>query len=627
MPTILNNSLSGLLNFQRSMATTSHNISNVNTPGYSRQNVVLVAQQGQGFSYGFVGGGVQTEAVERIRDGFVEARLRDSVTDDGRTRVYAELAAQLDNLLASERTGLGPAMGGFFDAVQNLASDPSNTTSRQFMLSEASVLVDRFHFIDDELAALGPQVNGRLGATVAQINSLSDDIASINADIVAVTNGSSGAQPNDLLDLRERRINELSALVGITTLAQENGAVNVFSTSGQAMVVDMSAQVWQTTADPVDPSMLQVADATGAAIGDKLSGGELGGLLDFRRENLSKARNELGRIATVMADTLNAQHRMGLDANGNLGQDLFVVAAPQSNAHLANVGTAVASATITDSSQLSTSDYQVAYDGTNFTMTRLSDGVNVSGAGPLVLDGMQVSISAGAVAGDRFLVKPVVGGAELIDLTFSDLDLIAVAGPVRANSDVANIGDGAVAQAAVVDVSNPSLANTVDIIFNTPPSTFDVVDITAATTIAAGVTYTSGSSISANGWTSSITGVPAAGDRFRIESNVGGVGDNRNALAMAALQTSATVNGSMTYQGAYSSFVGGAGVTARSAQLNADARGQLLNDAIMERESVSGVNLDEEAVDLTRYQQAYQAMARMVEVSNSLFDSILAAVR
>ncbi|MFT5446374.1 MAG: flagellar hook-associated protein 1 FlgK [Gammaproteobacteria bacterium] len=626
MPSILNTSLSGLLTFQRSMATTSHNISNVNTPGYSRQNNVLSAQHGQGYTYGFVGNGVKTETIERIRDNFIESRLRGAITDDGRTRMYAELAGQIDSLLAGEQTGLGPAVSDFFATIQNLANDPSSTTSRQLMLSQASVLVDRFHFMDGELASVSSQMNSRLNSLVTNVNALADDIASINNDIV--TADSAGDEPpNDLLDLREQRINQLSALVGVTTLTQENGAVNVFSSSGQALVINITAQAWQTSTDPADPSQLQVADATGAVISDKLSGGELGGLFDFRREALGTARNELGRIATVMADALNAQHRLGLDANGNLGQDLFVLAAPQTNPHRANTGTASASAVITDTTQLSTSDYRVDYDGATFTMTRLSDGVNVSGPGPLVLDGLQVSMSAGVLAGDRFLVKPVLNGAASIGLAFSDLDLIATAGPVRASSGAANTSDAPVAQPAVLDATDPALSNTVSIVFNTPATTFDVFDVTAGTTLVAGVVYTADAAISFNGWTTHITGVPVAGDSFRIEANVGGSGDNRNALALGALQTNPSVGGSMSFQQAYSTFVGRAGVTARSAQLNADARDQLLADATNARETVSGVNLDEEAIALTRHQQAYQAMARMVETSNSLFDTILAAVR
>ncbi|MFT5176125.1 MAG: flagellar hook-associated protein 1 FlgK, partial [Gammaproteobacteria bacterium] len=367
--------------------------------------------------------------------------------------------------------------------------------------------------------------------------------------------------------------------------------------------------------------------STGATISPKLSGGELGGLLDFRRETLNSARNELGRIAIVLADTFNTQHRLGLDANGNLGQDFFVETPPQAIAHLANTGSAVVSAVITDSTQLSTSDYRVNFDGTNFTMARLSDGVSVTGGGPLSLDGVQISIGAGAVAGDRFLVKAVTRGAESFALAFADLDLIAAAGPVRAQSIVGNVGVGVIAQPEVTNATSPFLSDTVDIVFNTPASTFDVIDVTTATTLAAGVNYSAGTVINANGWTTSITGQPVAGDRFRIEANLGGIGDNRNALALAGLQTAALVENDKSYQQAYSTFVGSAGVAARTARLNADARDQLLTDVRFSRESISGVNLDEEAVDLTRYQQAYQAMARMVETSNVLFDTILAAVR
>jgi flagellar hook-associated protein 1 FlgK len=627
MANILNTSLSGLLTFQRSMASTAHNISNVNTPGYSRQSTKLSAQDGQGFAFGFVGQGVRVDSVERARDDFIETRLRGAIADDGRTRMFAELTGQLDNLLASEQSGLGPAVGDFFSATQDLANDPSSTTSRQLMLSQASVLVDRFHFMDSELEGLGTQMNEHTVALVSEINALANDIARVNNDIASSISEAGGAPPNDQLDLRDERINELAALIGLTTLSQDNGAINVFTSSGQALVIDVTAQVWRVSPDPGDLATLQVLDSTGATISPKLSGGELGGLLDFRRETLNSARNELGRIAIVLADTFNTQHRLGLDANGNLGQDFFVETPPQAIAHLANTGSAVVSAVITDSTQLSTSDYRVNFDGTNFTMARLSDGVSVTGGGPLSLDGVQISIGAGAVAGDRFLVKAVTRGAESFALAFADLDLIAAAGPVRAQSIVGNVGVGVIAQPEVTNATSPFLSDTVDIVFNTPASTFDVIDVTTATTLAAGVNYSAGTVINANGWTTSITGQPVAGDRFRIEANLGGIGDNRNALALAGLQTAALVENDKSYQQAYSTFVGSAGVAARTARLNADARDQLLTDVRFSRESISGVNLDEEAVDLTRYQQAYQAMARMVETSNVLFDTILAAVR
>ncbi len=626
MPSILNNSVSGLLTFKRSLATTSHNIANSATEGYSRQRAELAARPGQAYGYGYVGAGVQTVGIERVRDQFIETRLRDALTDDGRTRMYAELAGRLDNLLAGEQSGLAPALSAFFNAAQDVANDPSSATPRQLLLAEAATLVDRFHFMHAEIDGVRSEMNSRLQAMVADVNALSDDIARINRDVVTAL-GEAGGPPNDLLDQRDQRINQLAALVGVRTVEQDNGALNVFTTSGQALVVNLTAQRWQTVPDPEDPSLLQVADAVGGIVSDKLSGGELGGLLDFRREGLAQARNELGRVATVLADTVNAQHRLGMDADGALGGDLFTGPATTVLPASSNGGSATVTATVTASTALTTSDYRLDFDGASYTLTRLTDGASVSGAGPLAMDGLQVTIGPGAAAGDRFLVKPVAAGAGLISLALSDPDRVAAAGPVRGIAALANAGDGTQTQPAVVDITDPALLDRVDLVFNNPPTTFDVVDVGSGTTLAAGVAYTPGAAVSYNGWTTAIGGSPAAGDSFRIEANLGGTADNRNALALAGLQTSRLVEGKLSYEQAYSAMVGRAGSNARSAQFNAEAREQILTDARFARESVSGVNLDEEAADLMRYQEAYQAMAQMINTSNTLFETLLAAVR
>jgi len=625
MPSILNTSVSGLLSFQRALATTSHNIANAATPGYSRQRTELQAQPGQALADGHVGRGVGVQSVERVRDDFVELRLRDAITDDGRTRLYAEFAAQLDNLLAGEHSGLAPALSGFFDAVHDLANDPASTTSRELLLAEAATLVDRFRFMDARMQDVQGEANTRLGALVADVNALSDDIARLNAGI-AVALGQ-GSPPNDLMDQRNERINQLAALLGVTTVTQDNGAINVFTSSGQALVVDASAQRWGVAADPADPQLLQLSDAGGAIISERIAGGELGGLLDFRREAMALARNELGRIAVVLADTVNTQHRLGMDPGGNLGQDLFTLPAAAVSAHADNAGGAAVSVAITDSSQLTAADYRLSFDGVLFSLTRLTDGTSVSGAGPLSLDGMQVSIAAGAAAGDRYLVQPVAHGAQAIALAIADPGQIAAAAPVHGTPALANLGSGQLAQPVVSDVSDAALLDSVELVFNDPPGSFDLVDIGSGVTLAAGVAYSAGAAISVNGWSTAITGTPAAGDRFRVQANIGGIADNRNALALAELQGGAAIEGRLSYAQAYSTLVARAGTSARSAQFNAQAREQLLAEAVAARESISGVNLDEEAIDLTRYQQAYQAMTRMVETSNTLFDAILAAVR
>jgi len=630
MPNILQTGLTGLLSFQRSLATTSHNIANANTPGYTRQRTELTPLQGQSFGNTFYGRGVGVLSVAQIRDQFVEQRLQDAITDSSRSDLFLQFSERIDNLLGQPESGLAPALQGFFDALQTVSADPSSATSRQLLFSQSQTLVDRFQFLDAQFQQMMSDSNRELQSQVADVNAIAGDIARLNRDIITAQGSTRTDTPNDLIDQRRTRINELAALVSVNAVPQDNGALNVFIGNGQPLVINTTAQSLSTSTDPLDQDMLQVTAQAGSStvpISDQLNGGAIGGLLDFRRDALLGARNELGRIATVVADSFNAQHRKGMDANGNLGQDFFSVPPIQSFANLNNTGSASLSLSITAAAALMAADYRLDYDGATYTLTRTSDGAAVSGPGPLSMDGFQVAISAGAAAGDSFLIRPVARGAELLKLAIGDPDLVASAAPVRAGAQAGNLGNAAIAQPVIADETNPALRSAVDIVFQSPATTFDVIDVATSTVIAAGVAYNNGQSISYNGWSTSISASPAAGDVFRVEDNVGASGDNRNALRLADLQSQATVAGNLSYAQAYSNLVGQAGISTRSAQLNADARGALLDAAMVARDAVSGVNLDEEAIDLTRYQQAYQAMAQVINTSNTLFDTLLVSLR
>ncbi len=630
MANTLNIGSSGLLTFQRSLATVSHNISNANTPGYTRQNTQLSAIPGQSLGNAYIGRGVGISGVTQIRDQFVEQRLREAITDSSRSELFLRFSEQINNLLGQRESGLAPALQEFFDATHGVSADPTSTTARQLLLTQGQALVDRFQFLDSQLQNLMRDSNRELEVQVAQINAIAGDIARINRDIVNAQGVARGNAPNDLLDQRNTRINDLAALVSIDPVPQDNGAINVFTGNGQPLVINMSARTLSTATDPLNQNMLQVtarAGATTVEISNQLNGGAIGGLLDFRRDALLSTRDELGRIAVVLADSFNAQHRKGMDINGALGQDFFSVPPAQSFANRNNTGVAALSVSYTNTANLQATDYRLDYDGLAFTLTRSSDGVSVTGPGPLTLDGFQVAISAGAVAGDSFLIRPVARGAQLLGLNLKDPNMLASAAPVRAGAQSGNLGSAGIEQPQVDDVSNPALRDAVDIIFQNPPSTFDVVDVATSTVLAAGVAYGNGQTFSYNGWSTRIAGSPEVGDVFRIEDNSGGTADNRNALALADLQGAVTVAGNLSYGDAYSNLVGQVGIATRSAQLNAGARGALLDSAMTARDQVSGVNLDEEAIDLIRFQQAYQAMAQVISTSNSLFDTLLASFR
>lgn len=629
MPEIMTTGVTGLLAFQRALATTGHNIANANTEGYSRQRTDLVSRAPQALAPGFIGRGTQVAGVRRMQDEFANLQLREATSESSRIGRYSELTSRIDNILGDTESGLPAALQGFFDASQEVADDPTSTVARGMLLGQANSLVQRFHTLGQRLEGVAEEVDGRIRSAVTDINALAKNVAELNEKIAVSAAASDAEAPNDLLDQRDQLVNRIAELVSVTVLEQDNGALNVFAGNGQAIVLGSHANALTVTPDASDPlrSRIGYDGINGPVIvDDQLNGGSLGGALDFRRETLDGARNQLGRVAMVLSDTVNAQHRQGLDLDGEFGLDLFTTPVPAVLDDANNTGAGSVSATVNDSSALSSSDYRLTYDGAAYTLTRLSDNQSQSGPGPFSMDGIEVTPSGAAAAGDSYLIRPTYQGARDIDVAISDSRKLAAAAPLRSEALTANVGSAAVTQAAVVDVADADLLDTAEIRFNAPPTSFDVVNVDDGVTVASGVAYTSGSAIGYNGWQAEISGTPAAGDVFRIERNAGGVSDNRNALLLSELQSQALVGGTASYHEAHGALVGEVGAAARQAQINDEAQTQVLEYARSARDSVSGVNLDEEAVNLTRYQQAYQASAQVIATADALFQTILGVV-
>lgn len=640
MADLLGTAVSGLLAYQRALNTTSHNITNVNTAGYSRQRVELSSASPQYIGGNYVGSGVDVQNVRRVYDEFLGAQVRGTTSMASQHDATYELAVQIDNMLADPAAGLSPALQSFFNAVQDLASDPTSTPARQVVLSEGESLVARFNDLFSRLDDLRTGVNTRLTTQVRDINSLAQAIADVNNDIINAPTGPNGQVSGDLLDRRDQLLNELSEMVSLSTVKQDDGSVNVFIGSGQSLVVGIRAQTLSTVSDPYDPSRNQVAyvDASGNStnITSQLNGGKLGGTLEFRDRVLDPAMNALGRVAIGLSESFNDQHKLGQDLNGNIGGDFFSLGGGEVLPHAGNTGTGVVNTSITDLSQLTTSNYRISRSGTDYTLTRLSDGqttdLDAAGfpGGAVTVDGLQFSLGSGAIAdGDRFLVRPTRTGAQGIGMAIDHTNEIAAAAPMRTSSASANAGTGAVSAGTVngpAPVSG-SLRNTVTITFDSPPTTFDVYDVTSGAALATNVSYTSGADITYNGWTLQIKGTPAAGDVFTVESNVGGNGDNRNAVLLAGVHEKGSLDsGRTTLVDAYGGMVGDVGTRTRQAELAGKAQNLLKDQAVAAREAVSGVNLDEEAANLVRYQQAYQAAAQAISVANTLFQSVLSAI-
>ncbi len=469
MAGLLSIGLTGINASQANLYTASHNITNANTPGYTRQQVVLTSNDPQFSGSGFLGRGVNVDGVRRQYDQFLNQQVLNASARKEEYSAYGALIGQVDNLLADESAGLSPAISDFFRGVNDVANNPSSIPARQSMLSLAQTLAGRFTAIDSRLDEIRDLTEGQIRTTVEQINSYAKDISALNVRIAQVELGGAEKPANDLHDQRDALLGELNKLVKVSTFTDSNGALNVFIGNGQTLVFGGSAGALAVTPSATDPLRGEVTLAppngggTVALAESQFGSGQLAGLLAFRSETLDRVQDELGTLAKGIAAAVNDVHDNGVDLNGAAGGDFFT-----------DLG----------------------------------------------------AVSAREAAG-----------------------VFAVA------------------------VTDPAL-------------------------IAA-----------------SSTTNPASGN-------------NENALALAALQTTKLMNGNTaTFQSAYSQTVSFVGNKSREVQVAEKAQESQLQQATEAQQALSGVNLDEEAANLIRFQQAYQASARVMSLAGTLFEEILGITR
>ncbi len=625
---------------QAGLTTTGHNISNVNTPGYSRQQIIQSSNIPLYTGAGFIGQGVQVDTVRRIYNEVLNGQVLQAQTQSSQLDTYSAQISQIDNMLADATAGLSPALQDFFNGAQNVATSPSSTPARQTMLSGAQAMVSRFQALDQRFQEIRDGVNGEVVSGIGEVNSYAQQIATINRQIVLAQSASNDQLPaNDLLDQRDQLISDLNKIVQVTTVKQDDGSLNVFIGNGQTLVIGQQSFTLTATPSPEDPRQLEVGMKVGGStvlLGQgSMQGGSLGGVLAFRSEALDPAQNAFGRVAIGLAQTFNDQHQLGMDLNGAMGGDFFRVPAPGVIPDTLNPTGASAAVTISDTGALTTSDYRLSYDGSAWKMlnTTTNQAVAMTGSGtsadPYVADGLSIVVTPPAVAtyAASFLIQPTRNGARDIGVAINDTAKIAAAAPIAAGATLANIGTGKISAGSVntPPPPNANLQDNVTIAF-TDATHFSVTDNTTSTVLATGVDYdpTKGASATYNGWTIKLTGAPAAGDTFTVGPGVTGVSDNRNALLLAGLQTQNTLAGGTTsYQGAYSQLVSFVGTKTREIQVMAAAQNNLVAQTQQAQQSVSGVNLDEEAANLMRYQQAYQAAGKMMQIASTLFNTLL----
>lgn len=630
---------------QAGIATTTHNIANASTAGYSRQEIIQSAQLPQNTGAGYFGQGVNVTNVVRRYDQFLTAQMLEAQTQASNLSTQLTLSQQVSNLLGDSSGGLTPVLQDFFSAVNAVSNAPQSIPARQTMIASAQTLAGRFQSLDQNLNQIRDGLNGQISSSVSTINSIAKEIASLNEKIVQLQANTPNQPPNDLLDQRDQLVTQLSQEIRVTTLKQSDGSLSVFIGSGQSLVIGNQASTLKTVASATDPTALEVAyfnassGTTSTIPQSSLQGGNLGGYLSFRQDVLDPAVNALGRIAMGLADTFNQQQQQGIDLKGVLGGNLFTQAIPRVTPASDNVGTGVLAATVNSTSTLTASDYIVRFDGLNYnvydSVTNASVGgpysvANVAAGQVVAGTGITLQLTAGAAAaGDYFLVRPTVNGSSGISLSTTDPTKIAAASPIRSNAPTTNLGTGSISAATVVPglPLNANLQDTVTVSF-IDATHFTVTDNTLGTTLVGppGTVYNpaAGATLTFNGWTTQISGTPSAGDTFTVRQNTNATTDGTNILLMAALQTANTlVSGTTSYQGAYGQLIGQVGSQTRELTVTSQAQTNLLDQVTKSQQAVSGVNLDEEAANLLRYQQAYQAAGKAIQIANSMFETIL----
>jgi flagellar hook-associated protein 1 FlgK len=629
---IYTSALSGMNAAQIGLATTEHNIANANTPGFSRQQVVLGTSLANAFGGGYLGQGVDVTNVKRIYDQYLNTQVLQQQNQASYLSSYHSEISQIDNLLSDPTTGVSADMQNVFSAMNAVANSPESAAARQTFLSSTQSLVSQFQSLDQQLTDMANGLTGKIESSLQSVNSYAQQIAGLNGVIREAIASGQGKQPNDLLDQRDQLITQLNQEINATVLQQGDGTVSIFIGNGQPLVVDKQAMKLQAVQSASDPSKVDVVFNNGRNLiplqQSSLQGGNLGAYINFREQSLEPARNALGRMALGMATSINQQNQLGQDQNGALGANLLNAAVPLVNQSPSNTGTAAISASITNVSALTTSDYQLKFDGSNYSLLRLSDNAftNLGATLPQTIDGFTVGLTAGAAAaGDTFLIKPTAAAARDIALLTRDVTKVAAAAPMRATAATANLSSATISSGSVntPPPPNANLQSTVSITF-TSPTTFNVTGTGTGNPV--GVTFpTASGSISYNGWTIQISGSPVAGDVFNVSSNINGAGDNRNALLMAGLQTQNLMsNGTTNLSGLYNQLVGEVGTSTHQMSVASQAQNNMLAKAVASQQSVSGVNLDEEAANLLQYQRAYQASAKAMQIANSMFDALLA---
>ena len=676
---LLNIGMSGLNAAQGSLSVLSNNIANVNTPGYSRQQTTQNASANNQYGGVYIGSGTTLADVRRIYNDFLGAAYQSSTALNSDATAYADQAAAIDKTLSDKSTGMSAVLSAFFASLQTAAATPSDVSARQLLVTSAQTLSDRFNAISTQLTQQKESINSQLSTMSDQVNKLTSSIASLNTQI-ATAQGSSTSAPANLLDARNEAVRSLNELIGVTA-TEKNGQFSITTGTGQSLVEGGVANTISAVPSKTDNSQytiqLNMGD-TPMDIGNVVSGGSIGGLLRYRSDALIPAINDLGRIAIATADSVNSQLGQGLDLNSDFGSSLFsdinsaAAIAQRSQAASGNsAGSGNLNVTIADSSKLSTFDYKVTFtSGNQYNVVR-SDGkamgsFDTTTTPPPVIDGFTLALDGKGpmAAGDSFKVSPTATGASNISVDLKDPNKLAFAAPLAGNASTTNTGTGTFTPPTLtlpIDINGGAasaqlrtgIENSmpVKMVFGKPaadgtqsytvsdaqgnpigtgsiiPGQGNKVSISVPMRDASG-TLIPGKSFS---FDTTVAGTPANGDSTTFSFNSGATSDGRNAQQLLGLQTKATVgavdgNAGVSLVSANSRLVSQVGSKAAQANTDSTATGALLAANKAASNSVSQVNLDEEAGDMIKFQQYYTASSQIIKAAQETFSTLINAL-
>ncbi|QRI91115.1 flagellar hook-associated protein FlgK [Delftia lacustris] len=649
---LLNVGSRALMANQIALQTTGHNIANVNTAGYSRQSVAFQTSPGQNMGSGYIGNGVDVNTILRNFNELLNRQAATASAVSAADSARATSLAQMQEVFSGGKTGLGAAITDMMNSFGDVAGAPTDPSARQVALTRMNELAARFRSASAQLDELDYSAKQQMGNDVTVVNSLAGQVATLNAQISRSI--ASGQTPNDLLDQRDQLVRNINKYVQTSQIPADDGTISLFVGGSQPLVLgSSSAQLTlkEATEFPGSGKMALYFQQPGGQSVEltpsMLGGGEIAGLLQFQGSDLTEGRNLLGRMALAIGDTLNQQNNLGLTLSGQSGSNLFKLSMVSNGSTTGAqwTGATTPTTTVVDASQLKACDYQVVFGSTAPAgkVIRLSDGkvtdfTSVADLNSKVIDGLKFDLKAPGTNGNSILFRPMAAGAHDIQAAVHSPNDLAVANPVAAS--IKSLGDatlqmGGIQVSAGFDLTNFAGA---EVSFSKNGAGQLEYTITPAPTgVPATGLYTSGQAIQlAPGLQVKITGTPAINGTNSDKVTLGKATDPQygtayqrdagNASSFLALRDSKLFDGSTTLSDGFSTAMAQVGTRTQSAQYAAKLSETIAKNLEADRTAVSGVNLDEEAAKLLQYQQSYQASAKMLQVAQSIFDSVLQTV-